>query len=85
MSDILRLTNMVALDILKILLNGQTMSPKQIARALDVNPQDVRNALVHLKTLELVDNLHYGEYTLSVFGKEHLSQFSTDQSSRGTQ
>ena len=88
MSDILRLTNVVALNILKVLLNGQIMSPKQIARELDVNPADVRNALVHLKTVKLVDNLHYGEYTLSAFGKdylEHISQSSPDHSSRRTE
>ena len=87
MNDILRLTNVVALDILKVLLNGQVMTPRRIARTLDVNPQDVRNALVHLKTLKMVNNIHYGEYTITELGKDHLeyiSQPSTDQTSRRT-
>jgi len=85
MSDILRLTNVVALDILRALLNGQLMTPKQIARAIDANPQDVRNALVHLKTLKMVAKPHYGEYLITEYGKSHLeylSQTSKDQTSR---
>ena len=88
MDDILRLTNVVALDILKVLLNGQVMTPRRIARTLDVNPQDVRNALVHLKTLKMVDNIHYGEYTITELGKSHLeylSQSSNDQTLGGTE
>lgn len=87
MSDILRLTNLVAVDILKLLLNGQIMTPKQLARNLDANPQDVRNALIHLKTLNLVSNIHYGEYTITELGREYLkqlSQSSQDQTLGGT-
>lgn len=86
MNDILRPTDLVAVDILKLLLNGQIMTPRQLARNLDANPQDVRNALVHLKSLHLVDNIHYGEYELSELGKEYLeqlSQSSQDQTSGG--
>ena len=85
MSDILRLTNVVALDILRALLSGQEMTPKQISRAIDAEPQAVRNALVHLKTLKMVSNIHYGEYLITEYGKSHLeylSQSSNDQSSR---
>ena len=87
MSDILRLTNVVALDILRILLNGQIMTPKQIAREIDAEPQKVRTALVHLKTLKMVNNIHYGEYTITEYGKDHLkhlSQASKSQASEGT-
>ena len=88
MSDILRLTNLVAVDILKLLLNGQIMTPRQLARGLDANPQDVRNALVHLKTLHLVSNIHYGEYTITELGRDYLeklSQSSPDQTLRRTE
>lgn len=85
MTDILRRAGVVGIDILKVLLSGKVMTPKQIARALDVEPFKVRNALVHLKTLEMVNNIHYGEYTLTELGREYLelvSQPSQDQSSR---
>lgn len=83
MNDILRLTNVVALDILKVLLNGQVMTPRRIARTLDVNPQDVRNALVHLKTLKMVNNIHYGEYTITELGKDHLEHISQPSQDQG--
>ena len=84
MKDILRLSNVVARDILKLLLNGSSLSPRQLARKLDVPPQSVRNALVHLKATSLVDNRNYGEYTITELGREvieRLSQPSDDQSS----
>lgn len=85
MKDLLRLTNLVAVDILKKLLNGQIWTRRQLTRELDKNSQDVGNALVHLKSLHLVDNTNYGEYTITELGRDYLnrlSQLSTDQSSR---
>ena len=60
-------TDMVALDILKILLSGESLTARQISRKVDAAPQTVRNALVHLKSTSLVHR-EKGEYTITDLG-----------------
>ena len=75
---------MSALKILKALLSQEPKSPMDLAIEIDREPQTVRNTLVHLKALDLIERLDYGKYTISQFGREYLnriSQPSTDQSS----
>ena len=85
--NLLKLTNMVARDILKLLLSGRTMTPKNMALALPgVAPQSARNAVVTLNALSLIERVKYGHYQITDFGREILerieAQPSTDQSSR---
>ena len=60
-------TDMVALDILKILLSGESLTARQISRKVEAAPQTVRNALVHLKSTSLVHRKK-GEYTITDLG-----------------
>ena len=62
-------TDMVALDILKTLLSGESLTASQISRKVDAAPQTVRNALVHLKATSLVKRVGW-EYTITELGKE---------------
>lgn len=87
--NLLKLTSMVARDILKILLTGKTMSPMQMALALPgVAPQSARNAVVTLNALSLIERVRFGHYKITDFGREVLAQIeaqpSTDQSCGGT-
>lgn len=87
MSKLLRLSDMVARDILKILLSGRIMGPKEMATELDVAPQSTRNAVVTLNSLKLIERERYGKYKITEFGREILESIesgsSKDQSMKG--
>lgn len=89
MDNLLRLSDMVARDILKILLSGKIMGPKDMAIELDVAPQSTRNAVVHLNALHLIERVTYGKYQITDFGRGILESLesgsSPSQSSRRTE
>lgn len=81
----MRARDPVALRILKTLLSGESLSPKDLAIRLDVAPQTVRNKLITLTQVSLVISPTHGLYRVTELGREHyknVSQPSTSPSSK---
>jgi len=57
-----------SLNILKTLLSRESLTAKQIARKIDTAPQTVRNALVFMKGIGLVERTGW-EYTITELGE----------------
>lgn len=82
--SILTLNKLSARAMLRHLLSGATLSPKQIAINLDIAPQTARNTIGFLYSTGHVERVSYGKYRISDMGrrvlKELESQPSDDQS-----
>jgi len=70
----LKLTQTVALDILRVLLSAEVMKAERIAVKIDGVPQSVRNNLVWLKQEGLVKRVSYAHYQITDLGKWTLEQ-----------
>ena len=74
----------IELKILDLLLSGETLAPRDIARKLDVANQSVRNRLDFLKNeMGFVDYVGYAQYKLSARGRDHLDFISQPSQIQG--
>lgn len=60
-------TDMIGLDILKVLLSGESLTAQQISRKVNAAPQTVRNALSLMKGMSHVKREGW-EYTITELG-----------------
>ena len=65
---------MSARAILRLLLSGETLSPKAIAMKLDIAPQTARNNINFLYQTGHLERVGYGKYKISELGKEIIDR-----------
>lgn len=61
---------MSARAILRLLLSGETLSPKEVAMKLKIAPQTARNNIGFLYGTGHLERVSYGKYKISELGKE---------------
>lgn len=81
--SILTLDNLSVRAMLRHLLSGATLSPKQLAMNLDIAPQTARNMIGFLYKTGHAERVGYGKYRISDMGRRELkrleSQLPPDQ------
>lgn len=65
---------MLATRILKMLEESPRQTPKMMADELDTNPAYVRNVLVVLQELKLIETIARGLYQITPLGREVLQR-----------